>query len=647
MENTNEQEKKEVKSVFLTEKELKERNFDLYRLYQSSQVRESSQPQFDGMGYSLYNETNEMADMTFLAPKINKGDSRVSTGITHEKDSSLVSFFLNLNFEGNVRVFKGDKEEYDIGSSMTKLIRKSRQDEEYDSKRSSLYRNFVVQGTAFASEEYVEEWQPDKKIIGDINPLSLDEVKWVDKGMKRVKHGCQTTLIDGKKVFLENIREKDIQKQTGVFIVDYIPREQAESVWGKTKRWNNVPKIITPTSQSIGTLSQGSIYSDWILGEVDFYKLERIRVYRVYEQRYQIYLNGVPMLPCYYPLEPVSPKKIVPISKGDIDPINMFAYSKSEPAKTKIDQAVFDEILQNMLVKFRQSVFTPRANNTGKVLSPDMFLGGKYVDNIDPDEMPPLIDNTGITSSDFSFYKLFEEQIGNKTISSLLEGNPQGDMTLGQYMDMQKKQMLKIGGKIDGLIQWERQMLKLRFYNLLAHGYQKNDAGEYSDIVSNDSVQGGSKGTNVFKFTDQLHKSTYDVREEELAYEKNTGDNAEITYLNPELLKDILLNPAYSFSFEVIPTDKNNDKLTQIMFVQMISESANLFGIESLQVEKLKKQYASVMGKSFDDIFKSEQELALMQEQQQMAEANNPEAKPKKQPVAENRQGSSVADIVL
>src|ERR1035437_5573600 len=281
---------------------IQERSFDLYRLFQISQVRESALPQFDGMGYSRWNETNEMTDMSFLAPKKNKGDTRITTGITHEKDNDLVSFYMNLNFEWNVKVFYQDQEIEEAGCAITKLARMTREKEEWDAKRPLFYKNMTVQGTSFAVEEYEENWMPDKQILSPyIEQNDLDAVKWVDKGLKKVSQGCVINLADGKKVFMEDIRQWDIQKQPGVYIVDYVPREIMKSVWGKSKRWKNVPYMVTPTAQSLGTLTQGSIYSDWIWGEIDFNKVERIRVYRPYEQRYQIYLNGVPMLKAGFP----------------------------------------------------------------------------------------------------------------------------------------------------------------------------------------------------------------------------------------------------------------------------------------------------------------------------------------------------------
>lgn len=618
----------------LTQEELRERSFDLYRLFQISQVRESALPQFDGMGYSRWNETNEMADISYLAPKKNKGDTRITSGITHEKDSALVSFFLNMNFEGNVRVFYKNKELTDFGTTLTNLTRKSREEENYDGKRSYFYRNYVSQGTSFSREQYTEMWIPDKQIIGVPNPAQLDKVKWIDKGYKKVCCGCESILVDGKKVFLEDIRQPDIQKQPGVYTVEYVPREAMLAIWGGTPRWKNVPFIVTPTAISLGTLAQGSIYSDWIWGEIDYNKVELINVYRPFAQRYQIYINGVPMLPANFPLKAVSPSGLIPIAKGDADLMNMFAYSKSEPSKIKIDQAVFDEILQNMVIKQRQSAFVPRSNMSDRIVTPDMFLGGRIISNLDPTQIPPLIENPGITNADFSFYNLFKTHIDDKSLSSILQGQS-GELktnTLGEYMDQQKKAFLTLGSKIDGIIQWEKQMMKLRVMNLLYHSYQEDEIGSgYKSISMEDSMYDGSKGISTVHFTTPNTKTSDEIFQEELDYEKENGSQVAFTYIDPVLMRKVLEDPHYYIQFEVVPVDKNNDMFTQMTFVAMVQQAQAIFGPDSLQVDRLKKRYAQVFGEVFDDLFLNPQELQAKQQQaqleaQQAAQSQDPNA---------------------
>ncbi len=82
------------------------------------------------------------------------------------------------------------------------------------------------------------------------------------------------------------------------------------------------------------------------------------------------------------------------------------------------------------------------------------------------------------------------------------------------------------------------------------------------------------------------------------------------------LLRGMVNNPDYYFYYEIVPVDKNNDKITQAFFVQMITQAANLFGMESLKVQNLKQRYAQVMGEQFDDIFLSKEEIEMAQQAQ-------------------------------
>lgn len=608
----------------LSDAQWKERSFDLDKLYSISQVRESPQPQFDGMGYMKYNETNEMADMSYIPPKKNKMDSRLVTGTTHEKDSSLLSMMSNFNFEGTIRIFRGSEEQTDLGTAMTAWVRASREAEFYDRKRPVNYRNMLVQGTSFVQESFIERFMPKKVVDLDTVDFSkLDQVDWVNAGLELLSSGCESGLVDGKKVFMENIRENDIQQQPGVYLVEYVPREVIRSGWGASKRWNDVPKSCSGPMGSVGYITQGSIYSDWTFAEVDENKIEVIQVFRRFENRYQVYLNGIPMLPVGFPLTAISPSGLVPIAKGDLDQMNLFAYSKSIPAKTKVDQAVFDEIIRLMLIKFQQSAFVPRVNNTDMILTQNILMPGKMNQGFKATDVAPLIDNPGITASDFSFYQLFKTQLDDKSISAILEGNTGTDqMTLGQYMDMQKKQMLKLGSIFDAVINWERQMLQLRVMNLIANGARPvgdiRDAS-FRDVVVDDSF-GDAKGTRVIKFQKGITKTSDDVFNEQEGIKRQTGNEVRISYIDPVQLRALLSDKSYSFVYEIVPVDKNNDKLSQAFFVSTIAQAAELFGPQSLNVDTLKKRYASVFNEEFDTLFLDSQTVQANQQRQQMSQ---------------------------
>lgn len=605
----------------LTQEELQERSFDLNKLYMIAQLRESPHPQFDGMGYMKYNETNEMADISFIAPKKNKYDTRVTSGITHEKDSSIVSLVQSFNFETNVIIFYKEKELYELSTSCSAWIKKVRELAHYDEQRPINYRNLIVQGTAFADVRHVVQMIPNKVITstsGDLN--DLDSIEYQTVGVKKHFDGTSITLVDGKKVFLEDIHQQNIRKQPGIYTVEYVPREIIASIWGQSKRWKNVPKFSGPYSTIGAMVTQGSIYSEWFYMPVDLLKMEVITAIRPFENRIQIYLNGVPMLKAGFPLTAISPSGLPTLTKGDIDPMNMFAYSKGIPAKTKMDQALYDALVRIGVIMFEQQAFPPTGNNSGRLLSPDIFMPSKLTRNLHKEDLSILTDNPGMQPATFQFIDMIKQQIDNKSVTSLLENgnNPNdGTMTLGQYMDMQKRQLVKLGGIFDGVINWEKQIAHLILMDCFA-----NASYEGNQVPVKDTFDDGAKGTRVLRMKkDDITKTTQqksdDLHDEENQYSEATGQDVRFSDMDPDALKAMINNPDYYFYYEVIPVDKNNDKVTQAFFIQKIMQTAQIFGMQSLAVQKLKQRYANVMGEQFDDLFLSQDDLQLQQQQNQ------------------------------
>lgn len=633
MENEKEKDVERLKN-HLSDDEIHEMSEDQEELFRLSRIREQPYPQFDAMTYLMWDETNEKADMSFIAPKVNRSDVRVNSGITHEKDNSILSMLTGFNFEGKVRIFYKEREMTELGTALTGWVRKSREMERYDEKRRIIYRNMLVQGTTFVREKFVVQNIPNKVITGDIDYTKLEKIIWRNAGNRKIVEGCVAYHVDGKKVYLGDISQQDIRQQPVAWIVDYVDKKMLKSIFGKSKRWDLVPDTYFGGVLG-GQMARGTIYSDSTLNNsVDSNKYEIAEKFNRLKNEYQIYINGIPMLPYGFPLTAVSPSGYIPLAKGDIEPMNGFAYSKGIPAKTKFDQALYDAFIKILIMKAQQSARVPMVNNTGKAVSSRIYDAGNISEGFDANKLQKLIEDPGIKTADFQLMTFIQEQINNKSINAILEGLSAGTQTLGEYMDQQKKAAVKIGGIFDGTINLEKQLLELRVANLLTNGATKIDKGtaKYKDVQYTDTFEDGSQGTHVIKFTEENYATSDDVFAEELGYEKETGKNIRITYLDPKQLKEILGNPDWYISYEVVPVDKNNDKLTQAMFVSMVTQAANIFGLDALAQSKLKKQYANVMGKSFDDIFVTDEELDMKKlEAQNMAMAGGgvlPNGKP-------------------
>ena len=630
MENEKEMEGKEKLLQYLTPEEIHERGEDTTELWRLSRIREQPYIQFDGMTYLQWDETNEKADMAYIPPKVNRTDVRTNSGIIHEKDNSILSMLTGFNFEGKLRVFYKEREMTDIGTALTGWVRKSRELEAYDEKRRIIYRNALVQGTVFVREKFLVQSIPDKIITDEIDYAKLEKIIWRNAGSRKIVEGCVAYHVDGKKVYLGDISQQNIKEQPSAWVVDYVDKRILKSIFGKSKRWDCVPDTYFGGVLG-GQFARGTQYSDSTLNNsVDSNKYEIAEKFDRLKNEYQIYINSIPMLPYGFPLTAVSPSGYIPLAKGDIEPMNGFAYSKGIPAKTKFDQALYDAFIKILVMKAQQSARVPMVNNTGKIISSRIYDAGVISEGFDPNKLHKLMEDPGITTADFQLMTFIQEQINSKSINAILEGSSSGQQTLGEYMDQQKKAAVKIGGVFDGIINLEKQLLQLRVANLLTNGAVKIDKGaaKYKEVQYTDTFEDGSQGTHVLRFTEENYATPDDVFAEELGYEKETGQTIRITYLDPAQLKKILNNPDWYISYEVVPVDKNNDKLTQAMFIAMVTQAANIFGIDSLALGKLKKRYASVMGEDFETIFISEEEVQMKQMQAQQSAMNGQDALP-------------------
>lgn len=633
-------------------------------LTQMQQEREQKRPQFDDMTYSQYDDRAIKADISYIPSAKNKGDTRIVTGMTREKDSTLLSTTLSYDFEPNFTAYDLDDQIInEIGEEMEDMVRKSRQMEDYNSKRPLLYRGIISRGTFYAMELYIEKWGYEKDLPKNYVKGTVSGVKWTER-LKKVFEGCEVYALDSKKVYLSSMREFFIQNQDAVAIVDRISYDTARELYADWERWENVPKKFQ--SAGANTVSTAnSVWSPyWSLTEVEQNEVERIVVMKKKTNELQILLNGVMMLPVVdlgkdskgnpivsgFPLTCISPSGDYPIAKGDYEPIDGFAISKGQPAKMRVDQEVMDEALKLMIMKFKQSFWPPMANNSGRVLTRDSFLPAKINDDIKKDSVYPLIQSDGITASEFSFYELMKNMMEEKSVTRGYEGNENRDITATQVLEQKKQQILKLGLALDGIIRFERDLAMLRLRNILAHWTQAQDRkidtvrGNVNETYRTITVETGKYGRRqnerkVIKFTKDVrtYKEAdprgYGLYEMEEKAKRKTGMDVRYSFINPEVLRNLKA----TWYATVVPNDKKDDTLSRMIFVQNIREAMEIFGPQSLNVEKLKQRYTAVIGEDYDVWFRDEGTLEQLMAQAAQLEGGQPGATPSSYKAPNNR----------
>jgi len=571
---------------------------ELIRKLTTAQVaRDSNYREFNDTNYTQYYDSNLRAANSYIEPKRNPEDTRVVTGTTEEKGSTLLSAILNYNLEPNIMAFDKEMMEIDeLGKNIEDLVKKSREIENYEEKRVLIYKEMLDQGTCFVEEQWVEETKVVKK-LKDVNwsdGVKVKSIKW-DETDAEGFCGCQTRLIRGDKVYLGDVREFQLSKQPYIFTLDKMSYAEAETIYKNWDRWEFVPKKIVrvvPTDYST--------YRDWTLEAVQENFVEVIKFQNKWTNEFMIMLNGVMMLPCGFPLEAISPSGDYTVAKGDVYPISQFfAYSKSIPAKTKVDQAVLDEMMKLIVLKTRKSYMPPMANNTGRVLSRKIFNAGEITNQIDPAKLQPIGDATGVTASEFNAFEFIKSIVDQKSVSPAFAGDQtSGTQTATEILELKKQQMMKLGLVIYGIISLEKQLSWLRTYNILTNWTKKQDTrvneftGQLEEVFKTIEVESnfeeGQKGKKIIQFSPEAGEYTPEqIMQEESMLSEQKRMPVRKTYISPEIAK--MKNFYY---INITPVEKETSDLQKIMFKTDVQDAMNLFGAQSLNFPYLMKRYA-------------------------------------------------------
>lgn len=569
------------------------------KLILAKTARDASQSEFNDMSYIEYYDSNLRAANSYIPPKKNKEDTRVVTGTTEEKENTLLSAILNYNLEPNFVAFdKDDMEVDELGKTMEDLVKKSREIEDYDTKRLLIYKELLDQGTCFVEELWVEETKIEKK-LKDVNwsdKVEVGKIKWDEKSVPGFT-GCKSRLIRGDKVYLGNIKEFQLVNQPFIFTLDVVSYGEAKAIYGNWERFKYVPKKIVREA-----VTETSSYRSWSLEVMQENFVEIIKFQDRFSNEFMIMLNGVMMLPHSFPLEAVSPSGDYTLAKGDVYPISQFsAYSKSIPAKTKVDQEVLDEMMKLIILKTRKSYMPPMANNTGRVLSRKIFSPAEITNQLDASKLTEIGTNAGVTAGEFNAFQFIKKIVDEKSVSPAFMGESQsGKQTATEILEMKKQQMMKLGLVIYGVIALERQLSWLRSYNILANWTKEQDrrvndvTGKMESVFKSVTLNGPLENTQQGKKIIEFNPNAGDYTSEQVMEEENQLSNimrmpVRKTYISPDVSK-----MKYYWFVTINPTQKDSSDLQWILFKQNISDAIQIFGPQSLDYSYLKERFATL-----------------------------------------------------
>lgn len=611
-------EEKEIEAPKYSDEEVKARDEIICQLNSAYHQRQQRYTELDDMTYDEYYVSNAKAANGYIPPKLNPQDVRTVSGVTREKCTTLVSSLLNYNLEPEFQAYdEDDIPQKELGDTFTGLVKKSRRLEivDYEVKRPLIYGELVAQGTCFIVERWLEFGVP-RKLVDDVSFENILSQKWKEKP-EIVKRICDVQLISGLNVYLGNIREFFLELQPYIGLRRVLTRAEAKSIYGKWERWQNVPKKMVKTTEN--SINGNSIpYQNWQMIETEEEMVEEIIYMNKWTNTYQILLNGVCMLPAGFPLEYVAGEIEYPMAKGDVEPISRhFAYSRSIPAKTKFNQALFDEMMKAIVLKTRKSYTPPMANLTGRTLSKKIFYPATIHNDIDVSKLQPIGENNGVTQSEFAAIEFVKKIIDESSVSPIFEGNSMnGKQTAREIVELKQQSMMKLGLIVLGAINLEKKMAWLRLNNILKNWTKPIDSrvddvkGEIKDekIYRSESMdatfEDQTTGKRVVQFTDQALPHPEQVMAEEDILSKRRGVKVRKVYLHVEELQ----KNKYNWFVECTPSEKNTSELRSAMFEESVTKAMGLFGPQAMNMDEIKKRWALNQKWDADKMFAPEQQ---------------------------------------
>lgn len=603
-------EKLEVKEPEYSSEEAEYRGFLLRLLEQDRNNREQPHDEFNGMTYTQRYVENFKAGNSYTPPRKNKEDTSLVTGTTREKKNAVINSVLSLVFDTTFRAFDNNNlEDQQLGEAMTDCVFQANQVEQWDEKKIYAYSELADQGDVFIEDLWIDEVRIDKRKmkIKDLNEETFKNFN-PTKSVKVVYSGPRRRVVPGMQVYLGNIREPDIKLQPRIFTRQVIPYALAKSIFGTLPRWKNVPYDLIETDGE----NSDHFGFNWRLETIGKDMVEILCYQDKWNDEYQILLNGVMQLPVGFPMPWEHGE--YNIVHGHLEPISpFFAYSKSIPDKTFLDQKVLDEMYRLAVLKTQKSFMPPIANYSANILTQNMFLPGKINNDLEKGEIEVLGGNPNMYSlqtSEFEMMKMIKGYIDEKSVSPVLTGQDTfGDRATAVEVDSVTKQAKQaLGVMIFGFLNLHLNLDHLRLLILLENYTKEN--GEKVDKLNNKlekkfraiSVERdlGERGTGVkrIEFTEKAMspEELYDLEEGV----SRDGEGKPTSIIPPKKpMKYMQISPStlrsikYRWYPEVTVNERESSLAERISFEDRIVKAAQFFGIESLNMEYIKQQWSA------------------------------------------------------
>jgi len=644
-----EKETMSVESPEYTGEEMLHNSLIWSRMFVAQQDRDQKHPEFNNQTYIENYESNERIANTFIAGKKFAGDVEIASGTVEQKLFAVLSEINRLSLTPEVLAYNKESEELvSLGVAMTDILFETSERESDEEKKLERQLELLKQGTVYVQELWVKVYKTEKGKVPKNKVGKINGVDWTSK-IVLAHEGPERQVLYGPGVFLGNIREPDKKKQPFVFTHKLTSFEEAKSRYGNKEkdgsdvwdRWKYVPKVRTKVAGNVSDIqnAQNNAFS-WTMSTVGKNMIEEVHYQDPFNNEYQIYLNGVPMLPVGFPLSAISPGGEINIDWQIYQSINpFFAFGRSFIARVKESSDILDELLRLLILKTRKSIHPPYANVSGRVISPKVLMPGRITMGLDANSLQPIgNESQGATQSEYQMYKILQESIDENTVSKQFSGQQGKSGTTAFEVGVLQSQAQKLLGlTIFSCSMLEMKLGYARLFNVLENYFEPLDTrfNRATNKIDNvfkvntrkTKLGAQGEGTRQIIPTETL-PSSRQVREEELfvgtpnvaegqkpkTRQKMDMEPMKRIYLNPKQLKKVRI--FWFIQIDTKPKETNNAE--KLLFREELADLAMLMKMGSTpNIKELESRHALVWNRPKDKLFKSQIQPSMVAPQLQ------------------------------
>lgn len=621
--------------VYGSEEEYQYAQAGIQEINDDLELREKNSLVFNGIPYSKAYEYNQRKAINYSPPRNPKDDREISMGLVHEKIIAFAAIFLKYVFKRRIkcydehgRLIRGMGDIYDLAIEFSHKL------ENFKAKIALIFWELFTQGNAFVLEDWEVKMQerPIAYMINEagervaVNPEAMDYTyEFLDgltyeKGTPAQYRRAVSKVLDGRQVIFGNPEIEEVQEQPRITLEEEITSADAEAMFGTLKRWKYVPKTRDDITTMIGEKTT--------LFEATRHKKpeETFIIHRKFDKennRFNIYVNGLMMLPMATPMSLFYPRINYPLSNVPAERLRGSIYARSVPAKTKFNADFVDWALKMLANKFEQGI-DPAILSKGKyTLTRDMFRGGQVTHGVSKDDYEKADpDNKGIQPAEFSFAQMLKEIIESQTVGNTTSGELSANATATEISVVENNQRDKLGFLLDGLILGFMDMAYRRAETIESKYTIKQREtlvdGKKVSVYQNFTIN-VSGIENVVVFDEGVGAADYDEegKKDELFQkafkDKKNGYPTEYYLANPKIIRE----KKYNLDIVVQPERVKDSQLQMIQMWDDFTQLINTFGKATeggyVDMEQLKKEYLEVSGKP-DAIFTTEMYQKLEKE---------------------------------